>query len=143
MAEEGLTPRPGAWERTWREALDPEGSFRFVVAHLARRIVGCMSLHFHFSTYNGLPIASIEDVFVEESHRGAGIGRRLLEFAQERALDRKAARIELHVRHGNRAARLYARFGLEPVSYRWMQKRLTAESVIERPRPRPRRPGKR
>lgn len=136
MREEGLAPRPGAWERTLKALRRKDAGFRFVVAEHGSRLVGCMSLHRFFSTYNGLPSMSIEDVFVESGHRGQGIGAALLRFAEEAALDLGAVRLELHVRRGNRAARLYRRFGFERVDYDWMQKRLLAEAVMEQKRAR-------
>lgn len=46
----------------------------------------------------------VEDLFVEASSRGAGLGRALLEHARERALARDCARMELDVNEGNEAA---------------------------------------
>jgi GNAT superfamily N-acetyltransferase len=46
----------------------------------------------------------VEDVFVEGSARGAGLGRALLETARDRALARGCARMELDVNEGNEAA---------------------------------------
>lgn len=136
MREEGLAPRPGAWERTLKASRGKEAPFRFVVAEAGPHVVGCMSLHRFFSTYNGLPSMSVEDVFVDPRHRGHGIGAAMLGFAEDAALDLGAVRLELHVRRGNPAARLYRRLGFELVDYDWMQKRLLAEAVTERKRAR-------
>lgn len=46
----------------------------------------------------------VEDVFVEGSARGAGLGRALLEFARDRAVARGCARMELDVNEENAAA---------------------------------------
>jgi GNAT superfamily N-acetyltransferase len=46
----------------------------------------------------------VEDVFVEGSSRGAGLGRALLEAARERALAHDCARMELDVNEENEAA---------------------------------------
>ena len=46
----------------------------------------------------------VEDVFVEGSARGAGLGRALLETARERALAHNCTRMELDVNEENEAA---------------------------------------
>lgn len=56
----------------------------------------------------------LEDLFIEESARGAGLGRAMMERVRERALERGARRIELDVNEANEPAmKLYARFGFE------------------------------
>lgn len=54
----------------------------------------------------------VEDVFVEGSARGTGLGRALIETALQRALARRCTRMELDVNEGNEAAlALYRSFG--------------------------------
>ena len=54
----------------------------------------------------------VEDVFVEGSARGAGLGRALIETAQERARAHGCTRMELDVNEENAAAlALYRSFG--------------------------------
>ena len=54
----------------------------------------------------------MEDVYVDDSARGAGLGRALMEFATERALQRGCRRMELDTHEENEAAlALYRSFG--------------------------------
>ncbi|HLE48159.1 MAG TPA: GNAT family N-acetyltransferase [Candidatus Thermoplasmatota archaeon] len=125
MVSEGLPMNLAAFRRTWRHAFGPKSTFRFVVAvDASRAVVGCCTVHTHYSTYRGQPVVEVEDVYVVEPRRGRGIGAKLLGFCEKYAESIKAARTELHVRQGNRAARLYLRQGYEPVDYEWMQKPL-------------------
>lgn len=137
MREEGLVPEPEAWLRTWRAASRRGAGFRFLVAAAGRRIVGCMSVHRLFSTYRGRPVVGVEDVYVVPSERDQGVGSAMLLHVERWALRRGAARMELHVRRGNRARRLYRRHGFEPVAYDWMQRPLLA-AALGRKGPRPR-----
>ncbi len=57
----------------------------------------------------------LEDLFVDESARGAGVGEALVAAAIERARARGCGRIELDVSESNRAAwSLYERMGFSP-----------------------------
>jgi GNAT superfamily N-acetyltransferase len=53
----------------------------------------------------GRRVLWIWDVFVEEEHRGRGLGRRAMELAEEEARRRGLDRIELNVFGGNEVAR--------------------------------------
>jgi GNAT superfamily N-acetyltransferase len=56
----------------------------------------------------------LEDIFVEEAARGAGLGRKLMEAAFERARERGCARMELDVNERNAGAlSLYKSLGFE------------------------------
>jgi GNAT superfamily N-acetyltransferase len=65
------------------------------------------------------------DVFVDEVHRGRGLGRLAMQLAEEEARRRGIARVELNVFGGNVVARsLYRSLGYDEVSV-WMGKDLT------------------
>jgi GNAT superfamily N-acetyltransferase len=73
---------------------------------------GVLQLRYRPSVWTDADDAWIEDVFVRESARGAGLGRALVEQAIERARQRGCMRIELDVDEGNAPARaLYASLG--------------------------------
>jgi ribosomal protein S18 acetylase RimI-like enzyme len=73
---------------------------------------GVCQLRFRWSLWTDSDDAWIEDVFVREGARGAGLGRALVELALERARERGCHRIELDVDEGNTAAlALYHRLG--------------------------------
>jgi GNAT superfamily N-acetyltransferase len=55
--------------------------------------------------------AWIDELFVEASHRGRGIGSRLLDLADQASREQGARALHLEVNHGNRANELYRRRG--------------------------------
>jgi GNAT superfamily N-acetyltransferase len=57
-------------------------------------------------------------LWVREDSRGQGVGKVLLRRLQREAIDRRWARLSLSVEAGNRARRLYASEGFEPVAGR-------------------------
>ncbi len=66
---------------------------------------GVAQLRFRHSVWTGVDDAWLEDLFVDESARGTGLGRALLEAAIARAAERGCKRLELDVDEGNTAAR--------------------------------------
>jgi ribosomal protein S18 acetylase RimI-like enzyme len=73
---------------------------------------GVLQLRFRHSVWTGTDDAHLEDLFVDESVRGSGLGRALVEAALERARRRGCARIELDANEANEPAlRLYRSVG--------------------------------
>lgn len=78
---------------------------------------GVLQLRFRLSVWKAAPDAWLEDLFVTEEARGAGVGDALVALACERALARGARRIELDCNEENAAAlTLYERHGFSPRS---------------------------
>jgi GNAT superfamily N-acetyltransferase len=81
--------------------------------------VAYLQIRFRPSLWYG-PDAEVEDLFVAESARAAGVGRRLFAFAIERARARGCRHIGLNTNERNRAAvALYESFGLDARRGRW------------------------
>jgi GNAT superfamily N-acetyltransferase len=73
---------------------------------------GVCQLRFRLGIWRDGGDCLIEDVFVENSARGAGLGRALIEAARERALAHDCTRMELDVNEENETAlALYRSFG--------------------------------
>jgi GNAT superfamily N-acetyltransferase len=73
---------------------------------------GVAQLRFRHGIWRAGGDCLVEDVFVDASARGHGVGRALLEMATERALERGCRRMELDVNEENPAAiALYTSFG--------------------------------
>jgi GNAT superfamily N-acetyltransferase len=73
---------------------------------------GVLQLRFRFGIWKAAPDAWLEDLFVREAARRAGIGDALLRLAIERAIIRGARRIELDCHEENvPALALYERHG--------------------------------
>lgn len=104
--------------------------FEVLLAELDSEPVG-FALYLHnYSTWEGRPGIYIEDLFVETSARGQGIGRRLLTAIAAIAHRRDCRRIDLSVLHWNPTREFYHRIGLrhmdEWVPYRMRQTEIAA-----------------
>jgi len=92
-----------------------------LVARMDGLVVGLLTLVV-FRIPTGLR-AWIEDVVVDEAHRGRGVGEALSRAALERAAEQGARTVELTSRPSRQAAnRLYLRLGFHPREtnvYRW------------------------
>jgi GNAT superfamily N-acetyltransferase len=73
---------------------------------------GVVQLRFRMGIWRAGRDCLVEDVFVDESARGHGVARALLDLATERALERGCRRMELDVNEANAPAlALYESFG--------------------------------
>ncbi|HEV7883901.1 MAG TPA: GNAT family N-acetyltransferase [Solirubrobacteraceae bacterium] len=73
---------------------------------------GVLQLRFRFSVWKAAPDAWLEDLFVREQARRAGVGDALVSLALERARERGAKRVELDTNEDNAPAlALYERHG--------------------------------
>jgi GNAT superfamily N-acetyltransferase len=73
--------------------------------------IGYLVICFDFSLeYRGKG-AWVDELFVESSHRGQGIGTQLLDLAETASRESGAEFLHLEVSHGNRANELYRRRG--------------------------------
>jgi GNAT superfamily N-acetyltransferase len=77
----------------------------------------------NYSTFTVRPMMNIHDVFVLKTHRGKGIGRRLMQAAVDEAEKRSCSRVTLEVRQDNVVAQnLYRSIGFDetdPPMYYW------------------------
>lgn len=77
-------------------AIDRDNQNHLIVGELDGRVVAVLQLTFIPNlTYNGGWRAQIEGVRVDRTLRGKGVGRRVIEYAVERAKGRKVAIIQL------------------------------------------------
>ena len=82
-------------------------------------------LRYRHSVWTGTDDCVIEDVYVRERARGAGLGRALVEAALERARERGCRRVDLDVDHDNAPARaLYESLGFAVGDQLLMRRRL-------------------
>src|SRR2546430_7231742 len=94
---------------------DPQRG-RLLVATIGGRPIGLAALSFVWPLEHGGRSAWLEELYVEPSHRGRGIGRTLLRAACRVAARAGAAAVDLEVDAAHRrAGRLYARAGLPPL----------------------------
>jgi GNAT superfamily N-acetyltransferase len=65
-------------EHLWRRILDPEDRIRCHVAESDGRLVGLVHFFCHDDTWSTRPICYLQDLYVDTSHRGHGIGGELV-----------------------------------------------------------------
>jgi GNAT superfamily N-acetyltransferase len=91
--------------------------------------VGFALWFYNFSTFAAQPGLYVEDVYVEPSHRGRGIGRLLFRAMARRARDEGCARMEWSVLNWNAPAiAFYRTIGARPME-EWTTQRLDAEAL--------------
>lgn len=84
------------------------------VAYLVQEentLIGYLVICFDYSLEYGGKGAWIDELFVEASHRGKGIGTQLLDLAEAASREHNAKFLHLEVNHGNPAIELYRRRG--------------------------------
>lgn len=87
---------------------------RILVARCNGQVIAMVSLLFTISTALGGRVALLEDMIVQPSHRGLGIGSQLLAYALEFARTHHVLRITLLTDHDNVAAQqLYQQHGFQ------------------------------
>ena len=88
-------PLPSSYHTAF-DAIDRDPNHELVVAEAAGRIVGVLQLTFlPYLTYQGSWRALVEGVRVASDQRSAGIGRQLIEWAIDRARQRRCRIIQL------------------------------------------------
>ena len=111
-----------------RDAFGPIRRFEVLIAEIDRKPVGFALFFRNYSTWEGKPGLYIEDIFVEESARGSGIGRKLIAAVAKIAQSRGCARIDLAVLDWNPARGFYNRIGFRHAEP-WQIFRLAADDL--------------
>ncbi len=86
-----------------------------VIAELDGKPVGSALYYFAFSSYTGRPILSLEDIFVNEDCRGAGVGKKLMAELSARAVKAGCLRMQWSAMEWNEdAIAIYKGLGATP-----------------------------
>jgi GNAT superfamily N-acetyltransferase len=94
-----------------RDGFGEHRRFEVLIGEVDRKPVGFALFFPNYSTWEGKPGLYIEDIFVDESMRGTGIGRKLIAAVAKIAQSRGCARIDLAVLNWNPARGFYNRLG--------------------------------
>jgi GNAT superfamily N-acetyltransferase len=98
-----------------RHGFGADRQFEAILAFLDGEPAGFAAFHSRFSTWLGRPGLYLEDLFVVESARGHGVGRRLIARLAAIAIERGWGRIDFQVLDWNPARQFYERLGLAQV----------------------------
>ncbi len=113
----------------------PRPAAEVLIAEIAGESVGFALYFTSFSTFLGRPGIYLEDLFVRPAHRGAGIGRALLQRVAELACERGCGRLEWAVLDWNEPAiGFYERLGAKAMG-EWTTWRVTGEGLEVMARP--------
>jgi GNAT superfamily N-acetyltransferase len=82
----------------------PDRAVVKVARNERQQVIGMVSAQLVISTAQGTPSAWVEDMVVDASYRGCGIGKRLLDAAREWAIQHGASRMQLLVDTANQPA---------------------------------------
>jgi GNAT superfamily N-acetyltransferase len=127
---EKLAHQVVATEEGLREALFGARPYaEVVISYYKAEPVG-FALFFHnFSTFLGQPGIYLEDLFVDEQHRGKGFGKALLAHLAKLAVERGCGRLEWWVLDWNEPSiNFYKSLGAVPMD-EWTVFRVTGEAL--------------
>lgn len=100
-------------KRYLRERLEA-GESTVLLARVRDRWVGFCQLYQGFSSIDCARIIILNDLYVDDGHRGVGVGRALIDHARERGQRAHAVRLVLETAETNvRAQALYESLGFE------------------------------
>jgi ribosomal protein S18 acetylase RimI-like enzyme len=100
-----------------RDGFGPNRRFSVFVAERNQAAVGMVSYSDRYSTALASPIIYVQDLYVDDRHRTRGIGTALLAQVAAEATERGLPLIELTMRDGNPAAKVYRRCGFSRVPH--------------------------
>jgi GNAT superfamily N-acetyltransferase len=105
-----FTPERTAFDATWQQTLAATHTLVLVAETVDGDIIGYLLGNSHRTFFANGPVAWIEELMVEPGHRRSGVGRRLMEHAEDWARSHDAAYIALASR---RAGHFYLALGYE------------------------------
>ena len=112
LEEHGVVLTGQALQRATQRLIEDHALGRILTARLEGELVGVAVISFLWTLEHGGPTAWLDEVYVEPSRRGAGIGRKLVEAAMQVTRDSGCIALDLEVDAGHEAAeRLYERMG--------------------------------
>ncbi|HEV8333755.1 MAG TPA: GNAT family N-acetyltransferase [Steroidobacteraceae bacterium] len=112
LQEHDIVLTDQALQRATQGLIEDHELGRILTARLDGELVGVAVISFLWTLEHGGPAAWLDEVYVELTRRGGGIGRKLVEAAMQVARDSGCIALDLEVDAGHEAAeRLYERMG--------------------------------
>lgn len=91
--------------QTWKWFFDERSAVHAFVAENESRVVGMVHFLFHRSTSRLADVCYLQDLFTDESCRGRGVGRALIQRVLNTAKERGSSRVYWHTQTTNAAGR--------------------------------------
>lgn len=128
---EKMLPEVVATEEVLRESLFERNIAEVIIGEYRNEPVA-FALFFHnFSTFLGRPGIYLEDLFVKPEMRGNGMGKIILSYLAELAIDRKCGRLEWWCLDWNEASiKFYKQVGAVPMDD-WTVFRVSDEALYK------------
>ncbi len=111
-----------------RDGFGERPRFEALIAEIDGVAAGFALFFPNYSTWEGLPGLYVEDIFVEESARRHGVGRRLMAAVARIARERGFARLDLAMLDWNPARGFYRRLGFRHMEL-WQPFRLESRAL--------------
>jgi GNAT superfamily N-acetyltransferase len=112
-----------------RDGFGEHPCFECLLAEAEGAVIGFALFYHTYSTFAGRPELWVEDIFVTETARGQGVGRRLMVRLAGIALERGSVHLALSVLHWNPARDFYRRLGFKHVQD-WLPYRLDGDGLV-------------
>jgi GNAT superfamily N-acetyltransferase len=101
-----------------------------ILAEVDGHPVGLALFYYTFNTFKARPNIFLEDLFVEPTHRGSGIGLALMRHLAQRAVAENCRRIEWRVLNWNQPAiAFYERIGAKRIDI-WHARQLGGDALV-------------
>lgn len=114
-----------------RDGFGANPLFHCLIAEHNGKPVGFALFFFNYSTWHGRPGIHLEDLFVREASRGAGVGKALLKAIAKEAARNGCTRLSWHVLDWNQPAiDFYQRMGAKVLSD-WRICRVSGDALAE------------
>lgn len=102
-----------------------------VICFSDNKPIGFAVYFFNFSTWPGKNGLYLEDLYISPNSRGAGVGKKLLKYLANIAVEKNCGRFEWSVLDWNEPAiKFYESIGAEPQS-EWVGYRLEGQSLLD------------
>ena len=114
-----------------RDGFSDEPRFKVVMAEWDGQVVGFAFYFYNYSAWQGRPGLYLEDLFVQPSHRGKGIGKALLVHLAQIALREKCGRFVWQVLDWNTPSiQFYESLGAV-VMKEWLTMRVSGDALTK------------
>ena len=100
-----------------RDGFGQDRRFSAYVAERDQTVIGMVTYSDRYSTSLASSFIYVQDIFVDDQHRQRGVATALLARLAAEATERRLPRIELTMREGNPAAKVYRRCGFSRVPH--------------------------